>query len=88
MLDIQLSYKELAFYVTIANIVFALLLGILPLIASIRLNKQKHGVYGLVATLIGGAVLGIFFSFPLAAYFTWFICRKESAISENENAVS
>jgi uncharacterized membrane-anchored protein len=86
MQDIHLTYNQILTYIVIANVVLALLMGIMPLIAGIKLNQTKVGVYGLIATIVGGAVLGLFLSFPMAAFFIWFICRKVNSGPVHESA--
>lgn len=86
MHDLHLTYNQVLTYIVIANVLLGLLLGVMPLIAGIKLDQKKYGIYGLIATALSGAVLGLFLSFPVAAFFIWSICRKatERAVQRDQ----
>jgi voltage-gated potassium channel Kch len=75
----QISYEQAILFVTLINIILGFLFGIFPLLAGIALNNRKFGVYGFIGAVIGGAVLGIFLSFPIALILTWLIVKKSTA---------
>lgn len=66
-------------YAMLANIALGFLFGAFPLLSGIILNNRKFGVYGFIGSIIGGAVLGVFLSFPIAAVFTRLILKKSFA---------
>jgi hypothetical protein len=66
------------------NIVLAFLFATFPLVAGILRGNQKRGFLGFILALVGGAILGILLSFPLAMIFFWLIVRdpvSEQAVS-------
>lgn len=79
MNNINLTYNDVAIYLIVANTIVGLLFGLFPLFAGIRLNNRKYGMIGLVASTLGGALLGFFLSFPVAMIFNWLILRGATA---------
>ncbi|MBA3601810.1 MAG: hypothetical protein H0W45_11385 [Acidobacteria bacterium] len=74
---------ELDFYkITLIGSALGLILGLIPLVLGFIKKKRKYAMFGFLGSLIGGALLGIFLSIPIAAIFTWLILRK----SNNEPA--
>jgi len=59
------------------NIVLAFLFATFPLVAGILRGNQRRGFLGFILALIGGALLGILLSFPLAMIFFWLIVRDQ-----------
>ena len=84
MEEIRLTGRELIYYFAIANIVLGVLFGTIPLVAGLVSKNTRYGWLGLISSIIGGAVLGIFLSYPLALIFTWLAVRgpkqAESAV--------
>ena len=85
--NIQISIYQAKNYIILINIVLGLLFGIFPLLAGIKMNNRKYGVYGFIGAVIGGAILGVFLSFPIAAVFTW-LALKNSVTSDTADAVT
>ena len=63
----------------VVNIVLAFLFATFPLVAGILRGNQKRGFLGFVLALVGGALLGILLSFPLAMIFFWLIVKEPVA---------
>ena len=84
MEDIRVSFQQVAIYITLINIVLGFLLGTFPLLSGIKTNNRKYGIYGFIGAIIGGAILGIFLSYPIAAFFNWLILKK--SVAEENNA--
>ena len=63
-------------YITIINIILGFLFGIFPLLLGIKMNNRKYGVVGFIGTIIGGGILGVFLSFPIALIFSWLIIKN------------
>ena len=90
--NIQISIDQARNYIILINIILGLLFGIFPLLAGLKTNNRKYGIYGFIGALIGGAILGVFLSFPIAAVFTWLILKKpiasgtDDALAVNENS--
>ncbi len=76
--EIRISYREVLIYLAIANAILGVLFGIFPLLAGLKLNNRKYGVIGFIGSILGGAIAGIFLSFPVAAVSSWLIIRKSS----------
>jgi NhaP-type Na+/H+ or K+/H+ antiporter len=51
------------------------------------MKNRKYGVYGFIGSIVGGAILGIFLSYPIAAILTWLILRKSFAKDSIDDAV-
>ena len=79
MEQLKLTYNEIILYIAIANTILGMLLGSFPLITGIFLKNRKLGIYGFIISVIGGAILGVLLSYPIAAVFTWLILKKSSA---------
>lgn len=79
MEQIILTKNDIIFYLTIINVVLGILFGSFPLISGLIFNNRKYGFYGFIISVIGGAILGIFLSYPIAAIFTWLILKKSKA---------
>ena len=60
----------------IANIVFGFLFGTFPLVAGLLSGNKKYAFLGFVISVAGGAILGVFLSYPLAMIFLWLILKK------------
>ena len=74
MEEVRLTGNEALLYILIpAGIGF--LLGLIPLIAGLVKRKVRLGVVGLIASTLGGALLGVILSIPAMAIFTWLIVR-------------
>lgn len=64
------------YYLPLIGGAVGLILGLVPLVAGIIKKKIRLGFFGLVASTVGGAILGIFLSIPAMAVFTWLILRS------------
>ena len=84
--NIQISMDQARNYIILINIVLGFLFGTFPLLAGIKMNNRKYGVYGFLGAIIGGAILGVFLSFPIAAVFTWLIL-KNSYVTKTDDAL-
>jgi hypothetical protein len=91
MEELKISYNEIILYITLANIALGFLFGSFPLICGLKMKNQKYGLFGFIGSIIGGAILGVFLSFPIAVIFTWLILKKSfadksaEAVNVNEN---
>lgn len=66
-------------YAALFNAGIGLVLGLVPLIFGFVKGRVKYGVIGLLACLVGGAVLGIILSVPAMVFFTWLVVRGGKA---------
>lgn len=78
--QIRLSTTEAALYITIFNIILGILLGSIPLILGFVKKERSYAVFGFFGSAIGGALLGLFLSLPIAIVFVWLILRKPKNI--------
>jgi cobalamin synthase len=67
------------YYLPLIGGVIGLVLGLIPLIAGVVKKKIRLGCFGLVASTVGGALLGVFLSIPVTAVFTWLIFRNSDS---------
>jgi hypothetical protein len=74
--QVQMSMKEFAMYAMVINIGVAILLGLILLFLGRRKNKTTLGLWGLVATVAGGAIAGLFASIPIFIIFIVLIFRN------------
>ena len=74
--DIRLTYRELLMYIVTANVILALLFGSISLILGFKRDRKGLGVLGFVVTILGGAVAGVFLSYPLTLLFMWMLLRQ------------
>lgn len=68
-------------YIIAGNIVFGVLFGSFPLIFGLIAGNRKYAFFGFVSSIIGGAILGVVLSYPLALLFLWLILRDKIAPS-------
>ena len=76
MEQIRLTNTEAILYITLFNIGLGILFGLAPLIFGFIKKDRSYAVFGFLGSIIGGAILGIFLSIPVAILFTWLILRK------------
>jgi len=77
MEQIKLTSNEAIVYIAFLNIGLGILFGAIPLVLGFIKKERSYGVFGFLGAIIGGAILGIFLSIPVAAIFTWLIVRKQ-----------
>lgn len=81
----QLTPQQLMLYGSLIHAGIGLVLGLIPLILGFVKGNKKYGLMGLVAAIVGGAILGLFLSIPATAIFSWLIVRKpKSATSDSQ----
>jgi hypothetical protein len=85
--NIQITIEQARNYIILINIILGLLFGIFPLLTGIKMNNRKYGIFGFIGSVIGGAILGVFLSFPIAAVFTW-LTLKNSVTSNTDDVVA
>lgn len=71
------DFKIGAYGLLAVNIVLALLFACFPLVAGILRGNQRRGFIGFILALVGGTILGILLSFPLAMIYFWLIVRDQ-----------
>ncbi len=83
MEDIKITSDEIYRYIIYANIALGILFGSLSLIVGLILKKNKYAYLGFVLAILGGALAGIFLSYPITAVFLWLIVRGQKALSSD-----
>lgn len=76
---INLTTREALIYGTLILAGIGFVLGLIPLGFGFFNGKLKLGLIAILATTIGGAVLGLFFSVPAAVIFTWLVIRASKS---------
>lgn len=79
MEEFKTTYREVLIYLSVVNVILGLLFGFFPLLSGIIIKNRKYGVWGFLGSLIGGSILGVFLSFPIAIIFTWLILKNSDA---------
>ena len=81
-----ISYEELYLIVLIGAIVGGLF-GLVPLILGRRRGKGRLGVYGFIASIVGGAISALV-GLIVAGIFTWLVLKGKPAQSGNSHSES
>ncbi|MDQ3749743.1 MAG: hypothetical protein M3367_12165 [Acidobacteriota bacterium] len=84
LLIIELNFYDIA----LIGAALGFLLGLIPLVLGLIKKKRKYAMFGFLGSLIGGALLGIFLSIPVASIFTWLILRKPQPENLSTETVS
>lgn len=74
----EFTTKEFILYTILINAGVGFLIGLVPLVVGFTKKEKRLAFLGLVCCGLGGAVLGIILSLPLAAIFTWLILRAST----------
>jgi hypothetical protein len=88
MEQIRLTTTEAILYSAVFNAGLGLLFGLIPLILGFVRKERSYAVFGFLGSIIGGAILGIFLSVPIAAIFTWLILRNTKSEPVNVRVVN
>ncbi len=75
-----MTTTEAAVYITLFNIALGIILGSIPLILGFLKKERSYAVFGFLGSVIGGALLGLFLSLPIAIIFIWLILRRPKNI--------
>ncbi len=85
--QIKISQSEVIFYIALINIVIGFFLGTFPLLAGFIAKNRKYGIYGFIGSVVGGGILGILLSYPIAMIFIWLIVKK-AIVRESADSIS
>ena len=72
----EMSQSQLILYAVLLNTAFGFVLGLIPLVLGFVKGRVKYGLFGLAASVVGGALLGVILSIPAALIFTWLVLRR------------
>ena len=87
MEEFRTTYKEILIYLSLVNVILGFLFGVFPLLSGIIIKNRKYGIWGFLGSVIGGSVLGVFLSFPIAVIFTWLIL-KNPVVEDHSNVTA
>jgi hypothetical protein len=76
MEQVQLTTREALLYGALFTAAIGFAVGLVPLAIGIWKKNLKLGVLGLLASTIGGALLGLLLAVPAAAIFVWLIVKR------------
>jgi hypothetical protein len=86
MEPIRLSTQQAYLYGMLITAGIGFVIGLAPLIFGIVKGKLKLGVLGLLASTVGGALLGLLLSVPASAVFIWLILKKPALPAADDAA--
>ena len=81
MNDVQLTFREFYVYVMIAGAILGALFGLVPLIVGRRRDRKRLGVYGFIASIVGGAIAPLL-GLIVAGIFFWLVVREKPAADD------
>jgi uncharacterized membrane protein len=87
MNDIELTFREFYLYIVIGGAIFGALIGLIPLVLAKRRGKPRLGWYALIASIIAGAISGLF-ALVVVAIFIIVIVRGANAAPATANSAS
>jgi hypothetical protein len=61
-------------------VILGVLFGTISLFLGLKMNRRSLGVVGMLVTIVGGAVLGLFLAYPLTLLFMWLIMRSPKVV--------
>jgi len=82
---IRLTTQQALMYVLLINGAIGFVIGLIPLILGIVKKKARIGIYGLLASTVGGALLGLLLSIPAVVIFVWLILKKPTAAGASQD---
>lgn len=85
MEPIRVEGIEAVYLFAAINAAVGFVLGLIPLGFGYFRGRTKLGVLGIVSSVLGGALVGLFLSVPAVVLFMWLIIRKgRSAAAHND----
>jgi MFS family permease len=78
MSDIQMTIRELYVYIIIGGAILGALFGLVPLMLGRKRNRARLGLYGFIASIVGGAI-GPLLGLIVAGIFSWLVLREKPA---------
>ena len=78
MSDIQMTFRELWVYIIILGAMLGALLGLVPLLLGRKRGKARLGLYGFIASIVGGAIAPLL-ALIVSGIFSWLVIREKPA---------
>ncbi len=72
-------------YAIAFNVISGILFGTFPLVAGLLARNRRYALYGFVSAVLGGAILGVFLSYPLSLVLVWLILKRNSTSVESND---
>ena len=82
---VRLTTQQALMYVLLINGGIGFVIGLIPLILGIVKKKGRIGIYGLLASTVGGALLGLLLSIPAAVIFVWLILKQPASTGASQD---
>lgn len=79
MEPIRVEGIEAVYLFAAINAAVGFVLGLIPLGFGYFRGRTKLGVLGIVSSVLGGALVGLFLSVPAVVIFMWLIIRKNES---------
>lgn len=76
--DIEMKIRDFYVYVVIGGAILGALLGLVPLLLGRRRNRARLGLYGFIASIVGGALAPLL-GLIVAGIFSWLVIREKPA---------
>jgi hypothetical protein len=83
----RLTTQQALLFVALINAAIGLVIGLIPLITGIVKKKVRLGVYGLLASTVGGALLGLLLSIPAVVIFMWLILKSPAVADSGHDPI-
>ena len=77
MEPLNMTMREYFLYAALLGAGLGALFGLVPLILGMRRDKRRLGLYGFVASIIGGAIAPLL-SVVIVVIFSWIIVKKKA----------
>jgi MFS family permease len=77
MEPLNMTMREYFLYAALIGAGLGALFGLIPLILGLRRDKRRLGLYGFVASIVGGAIAPLL-SVVIVVIFSWVIVKKKT----------
>ena len=78
MSEMQLTYQQFYIYIVIGGAILGALFGLIPLLVGRKRGRARLGVYGFIASIVGGAIAALL-GLIVAGIFLWLVVRETPA---------
>ena len=85
MSDIQLTFRDFYIYVIIIGAILGALLGLVPLLLGRKRGKARLGLYGFIASIVGGAIAPLL-ALIVSGIFAWLVIREKPAAGNTSSS--
>ena len=82
--DFETTFRGLFIYVVIIGAILGALLGLVPLMLGRKRNRARLGLYGFIASIVGGAIAPLL-GLIVAGIFSWLVIREKPAAGNSSS---